>query len=313
MAQEQRGWASVPGPLGKYADREGGRLPGPLGNRLWDKQSNVSGQDATPKGAKQTTMPPPTNDQDSKDVHVITWPLYASKSGPALADIKQAPGIANCPVASILAAMASTSRGNALLQSMLSETAATVVTDLSSLPANTLSNPPAGMTVTSSRFFTVKLPGGSVEVSDVLYTDDHDRGYSPLYLRDPNGQAIWASVIEKALAVQLKTYENFDAQDIKANDFWEKITGSKPGGIQITDGTSLDEIIEAAKAATSRPTIGASKPDMKDVKFVTEFHGYAILGMEGGKVKLYDAAKIKTIFLAPADFKHDFQAILWMK
>jgi len=313
MTQQFHGWAHVPGPLGIYPGSAGGRIPGPLGNRLWDKQSNVAAQNATAKGAKKTIMPLPTNDQDSKDVHVITWPLYATKSGPALADVKQAPGIANCPVASILAAMASTSRGNALLQNMLSETTATVVTDLSGLPANTLSNPPAGMTVTSSRFFTVKLPGDPVEVSDVLYTDDHDRGFSPLYLRDPNQQAIWASIIEKALAIRFKSYENFDAQDIKANDFWEKITGSKPGGIPIKDDTALTEIIEAAKAATSRPTIGASKPDMKDVKFVTEFHGYAILGMEGGKVKLYDAAKIKTIFLAPADFKHDFQAILWMK
>jgi hypothetical protein len=258
-------------------------------------------------------MPPPTNDQDSKDVHVITWPLYASNSGPALADVKQAPGIANCPVASILAAMASTSKGNALLQGMVSETTATVVTDLSGLPANTLSNPPAGMTLTSSRYFTVKLSSGPVEVSDVLYTDDHDRGYSPLYLRDPNGQAVWASIIEKALAVKMKSYEEFDAHDTKANDFWEMITGSKPGGIPINDGTSLSAISDAATAATGRPTIGASKPDSTDVKFVTEFHGYAILGMENGKVKLYDAANIKTIFLAPAEFKHDFQAILWMK
>jgi hypothetical protein len=186
MAQEFRGSARVPGTLGKYPANGWGRLPGPLGNRLWDKQSNVSGQGATAKAAKKTVMPPPTNDQNSKDVHVIPWPLYATKRGPALADVMQAPGIANCPVASILAAMASTSKGNALIQNMLGETTATVVTDLSGVSASSLSNPPAGMTVTSSRYFTVMLPDGPVEVSDVLYTDDHDSGYSPLYLRDPN-------------------------------------------------------------------------------------------------------------------------------
>jgi len=313
MAMQYRGSASVPGPLGRYSGEPGGRLPGPLGNRLWDQQSKASPQNATPKGAKKTVMPPPTRDQDSKDVHVISWPLYASKDGPALADVKQAPGIANCPVASILAAMAHTDRGRTQLKGMVAETPATVVTDLSGLPPDTLSNPPAGMTLTSSRYFTVNLSGGPVEVSDVLYTDDHDRGYSPLYLRDPNGQAIWASIIEKGLAVKLKSYENFDAQDIKANDFWEKITGSQPGGIPINNDTALSEITDAARKATTRPTIGASKPDSKDVKFVTEFHGYAILGPEDGKVKLYDAAKTTTISLAPADFRHDFQAILWMK
>ncbi len=43
----------------------------------------------------------------------------------------------------ILAAMASTSKGNALIQNMLGETTATVVTDLSGVSASSLSNPPA--------------------------------------------------------------------------------------------------------------------------------------------------------------------------
>lgn len=314
MEQQFRGVARIPGSLGRFPGILGGRLPGPLGNRLWDKQSNSSGQNATANGAKQTFMPLPTNDQDSKDVHVILWPRYSSDSGPALSDVQQAPGIANCPVASILAALAFTPKGRSLIQGMLAETPAKVVTDLSALPPGTLSNPPSGMTLTSSRFFTVKLPHGPQDVSDVLYTDDHDSGYSPLYLRDPSGQAIWASIIEKALALQLdKSYENFDARDYKANDFWEMIVGAKPGGIAINNSTSLSDITEAARAATGRPSIAASKPDSSDVKFVTEFHGYAMMGVENGKIKIYDPAKAKTILLAPADFRHDFQAILWQQ
>ena len=66
-------------------------------------------------------------------------------------------------------------------------------------------------------------------MSDVLYTDDHDAGWVvPFYMRDPSDQSIWAAIIEKAFAVQLKSYENFDALNITANDFWEKVT--KPTG-----------------------------------------------------------------------------------
>jgi len=39
------------------------------------------------------------------------------------------------------------------------------------------------MILTSSRFFTVKLPDSSVELNDVLYSNDPNRGYLPLYLR----------------------------------------------------------------------------------------------------------------------------------
>ncbi len=255
-------------------------------------------------------MPPPTNGHDSMDVHVVTWPLFSGR-GPALEDIKQAPGIANCPVASILAALAFTPPGRTIVSGMVRETAATTVTDVSGLPKDTLSNPPAGNSLTSDRYFTVKLPGGTVEVSDVLYTDDHDSGWSPFYMQDPGGRVIWGSIIEKALAVQLKSYENFDAQNITANGFWQMITGAAPGGIPIKDDTPLTDITDAAKAATRVPTIAASKTD--GTKFVSEFHGFAMMGLEGAKIKLYDPAKAKTILLSPEQFRKDFQAILYPK
>jgi len=232
----------------------------------------------------------------------------------AVEDIQQAPGIANCPVASILAALAFTVSGRNYLQKLVTETVAPTITDLSALKSSQLVNPPANMQVSSSRYFTVKLPGGSdVEVSDVLYTNDADRNWSVFYLRDPREQALWGPIIEKALAVRLGGYENFDALNLSANDFFEKITGAKPGGFSIKADTPLSDIINAAKAATSVSTIGASKPDSKDVKIVSEFHGHAMLGMDGAKIKLYDPAKAKVLTISPADFKHDFQAILFWK
>jgi hypothetical protein len=314
MTLQFKGGARVPGPLGISPEGVGGRAPGPIGVTLWQKQSTPPLPGTLAKVVKRTTMPPPTNDQDSRDVHVVTWPLFKSpKAGPAFNEVKQAPGIANCPVASMLAALAFTPVGQTVIQGMVSETAGNVLTDLSGLPSGTLSNPPPGTTISSSRYFSVKLAGGSIDVSDVLYTDDHDSGWSPIYIRDPSDQSIWAAIIEKALAVKLKSYENFDALNINANDFWEKITGVRPGQIEIKADTPLTTITAAAKASTRVPSIGASKPDAADVKFVTEFHGFAMLGLEGSKIKLYDPAKAVTLLISPADFRHDFLAILFRK
>jgi hypothetical protein len=67
--------------------------------------------------------------------------------------------------------------------------------------------------------------------------------------------------------------------NISANDFWEKITGTKPGLIEITADTPLRDITAAAEKSTRVPSIGASKPNATDVKVVTEFHGFAMLGV----------------------------------
>src|SRR5215469_5816425 len=260
---------------------------------------------------KSTTMPQPLNgDRDSIDVHAVSTPLF--KGNATFTQIKQAPGIANCPVASILSAFAFAT-GGTFIKSMVTEKPDDVSTDISKIPPSRLSNPPKSNTVKSGRYFIVKLRGGGVEVSDVLYTDDHDSGWSPFYLRDPGDDTIWGSIIEKALAVQFKGYENFDALDTKANEFWARISGVDPGGIAIDNSTSLDDILDAAKKSLHRPTIGASKPDSADVKIASEFHGYAMLGAQDSKIKLYDAAKATTIFISTADFRHDFQAILWRK
>jgi hypothetical protein len=58
--------------------------------------------------AKVTKMPLPVNDSVTKDVHEVALPRFASSGRPAFAEVKQSPHIANCPVASILAAHAFT-------------------------------------------------------------------------------------------------------------------------------------------------------------------------------------------------------------
>ena len=261
--------------------------------------------------AKITKMPLPAKDQVTKDVREVTFPMFSSLGVPALEEVKQAPSIANCPVAAILAAHAFTAVGRTLIQGILSTTQGTVLTDLSALPPNTLANPPQGNTVSSSRYFTVKLSGGSIDVSDVFYTNDADSGWSLIYLHDPSDKSIWAAIVEKALAVKLDgNYESFMVLDLSANDYWEKITGVLPTGFDVLPNTSLTKIMDAANDSKLVPTIGASKNDSTDVNFVDPFHGYAMIGMQGSKIHLYDPAKAKKILLSPADFRHDFKAIL---
>jgi hypothetical protein len=124
-----KGSAQAPGPLGLSPGSTGGRVPGPIGT-LWDQQSNPPGSGTVSKSVKRTTMPLPTKDQDNKDVHVILWPLFdSSRNAPSFTEVKQAPGIANCPVASMLAAMASNSAGQAIIQGMVTENSGNVLTD----------------------------------------------------------------------------------------------------------------------------------------------------------------------------------------
>jgi hypothetical protein len=94
MTLQFNGGARIPGPLGYFPGGAGGRVPGPIGRTLWDKQTPSPTPGAVAKAVKRTTMPPPTKDQDGKNVHVVTSPLYnSSKRGPAYDEVKQAPSV----------------------------------------------------------------------------------------------------------------------------------------------------------------------------------------------------------------------------
>jgi hypothetical protein len=286
----------------------------------------------TPEMVKYTKMPEPVDDKDSIGIHEINLPLFYSNKkrlSPDPFEVMQSPRIANCPVASILAAMAFTKNGQKFLRKMLTVTVTPTLTDISEVKEKlngkkkgkeegTLKNPPSDI-MQGLRFFTVNLPGGSVEVSDVLYTNDYDAGWSPIYMHDPHGYSIWAAIIEKALAVKLGSYNDFDATDIKANQFWEKIVGKPPDGFSVNQKTPLEKIIGAARKSTRVPTIGASRDD-DNVKIVTPFHGFAMLGLYDKKIKgkkiekmikLYDPAKADCLYISPIDFQRNFQTILF--
>lgn len=265
-----------------------------------------------PGSAKVTVMPLPANDVVTKDVREVTFPLFSASGDPALEEVKQSPHLANCPVGAILAAHAFTADGRIVIKGIVSAaTFANVVTDVSALPVDTLENPPPGNKVSSSRFFTVTLPGGVREPSDVMYTDDADAGFSLIYLNDPSDGSLWAGIIEKALAEEIGSYENFDALPLTANDWWEKITDVAPGGFEVTAATPLSQIIAAAQTSTTVPTIGASKDDLPLGGNITGFHGFAMIGMLGTEVHLYDPAQAIKIHIPPAEFRQKFKAILF--
>ena len=324
------------GPLGALWD-EGGWAPGPIGT-LSDRQSQSQPSGVVTKAAGKTTpMPLPAKDGLSKDVHVVTGPLFSPpKKIPSYKEVLQAPNISNCYLAAMLAAHAFTPDGQTFIKNMVSQTSGNVLTDLSGVKQS-LSNP-GGDTLASNRFFTVKLPGtvrfklpshtdrpsgavegakgtleltgGSIDVSDVLYTNDSDHDWSILYLSDPVGHTMWAAVIEKAVAVRIGGYQNFDAlrrrddgSGLSVNDVWEMVTGLKPGGFEINPDTSPSAITDAAKASVHLPSIAATKENVPSNSALPSHHGLAMLGLQDNKIRLYDPAEAKEILISPADFR----------
>lgn len=325
------------GPLGGLWD-DGGWAPGPIG-LLWDQQSSPPASGTVTKAAgKMTPMPLPAKDDISKDVHVVGGPRFdPQKKVPSFTEVVQAPNISNCYLAAMLAAHAFTPNGRSFIDGMVQEHAGSVQTDLSGIK-QALSNP-GGDTLASNRFFTVKLPGtvrfklpphidrpsgavqapngaleltgGSIDVSDVLYTNDSDRApWPPIYLSDPVDHTIWAAVIEKAVAVRMGGYQNFDdlrlrddGSGMSVNDVWEMVTGRKPGGFEVTPGTLPAAITDAAKASVHLPSIAATKENVPSNSALPSHHGLAMLGLKDGKIRLYDPAEAKEILISAADFR----------
>jgi hypothetical protein len=252
---------------------------------------------------KMLKMPPPAKDNATKNVHAMTEDLF-NQNKPAVADIKQG-GLANCPLASILAALANTPSGRERIRALVVPKTAVVETDVSD--AGELASPPPGNKVLSNRYFVVTLGGKSIEVSDVLYTDDADRNWSPIYMKMPTN-ALWGPIVEKAYAVKEKSYENLDdTEKLTAQVVWKAVVGKEPKTTEITDDTDLSKIRALAAASGTVPAIGASRDNATKV---SNWHGFAILSVEGSTIELYDPMKAKKLKISLKDFRSSFKAIL---
>lgn len=295
-----------PGPLGIAPGAGGARPPGPLGYApgVYLAPNQSSGATKKPSAPKQLKMPPPAADSVTKLARDIKWSLFTSDGSPALNDVKQG-ALANCPLASLLAALAFTSTGQRHLLGLVAEQKATVETDLSAV-AKDLEEAPGNNKITTDRYFTVTLERQAFEVSSVLYTDEA-RDPNPIYMTSPN-QALWPCVIEKALAAKVGGYNEVDdPSKLTANRIWEIVMGAKPDGFEVTDKTPRAKLEEVAKNAKRVPTIAASKDEAADV---SPWHGFTVLGMKEKHIELYDPSAAKRKLLSLPTFIKNFKAVL---
>jgi hypothetical protein len=303
MALQHKG-AQIPGPLGRGEENIGGRLPGPLGFR------NIvfAAPGAVAAVKKTLKMPPPAAGDETYYTHAFSEKLF--KGGPVVLDVQQG-ALAVCPLASILAALAHTANGRKHLQAIVTEHSTAVETDLAAIAAKLGSSPKDK--IVTNRYFAVTLNKQAIEVSDVLYTDDADRNWSPIYMKLPT-EALWPCVIEKAFAVHMGSYEELDKEGVTVNKLWKILVGADPQGFAITDQTDLSKIKSAAQAAPRIPTIGASRDDPnvgeQSKGKVSSWHGYAVLGLRGANIELYDPYH-KKLELTLGEFRSYFQAMFY--
>jgi len=299
--------ARVPGSLGMTPGTSGGRIPGPLRFEHVD----VSKGTATKAVSKTFAMPAPASGSSTIiRARVVSWNL--SKDSPLTGDVLQGE-LANCPVAAILAALAHTAAGKRRINNMITEyTGASVTTTFNDDVRKELSSringdpdyAPPDQAIASKRYFSVTL-GSTIDVSDVFYIRYSDgTDVDMIYMGSPK-QALWPCVIEKAYASKIGSYQDLDDPKHTVNEFWAVLVGSKPQVIKIDKKTDVGKIIAAAKAASAIPTIGASNDDATRVE---SDHGFAILGMQGSNIELFNPHGRKEK-ISPAEFRDSFEAI----
>src|SRR5258707_6346115 len=308
--------ASFPGPIGIKPGTLGGRVPGPLGARIPDplqfKKMDLSSS-ATKAVAKTLAMPDPT--QKSKTMllaRAVDWNL--AKASPLTEDIKQGE-LGTCPIGSILAALANTPTGKNRINNLITEyTGAAVKTTFSKDILHTLTSRfggdpdyrPPKKEILSKRYFSVKLDS-PVEVSDVFYVRYTDGSDVDMVFMGSPKEALWPCVIEKAFAAKIGNYDDIDDESKhSANEFWTVLVGAPQQVLSIDDKTDLNKISAIAKPAARAPAISASK---EDATLVFPDHGFAILGIEGSNIRLYNPhGKKESVSLT--EFRQNFKNIL---
>lgn len=258
-------------------------------------------------------MPPPAGGTDTIiRARAVDWQL--SGKSPLPEDVKQGE-LATCPIGAILAALAHTASGQLRINNLIKEyVGISVKTTFSKEVLDTIAAKTKGDSdyraqdkeIVSKRYFTVALDSPQ-EVSDVFYVKYTDgKDVEMVYMGSPS-DVLWPSVIEKAYAKKIGSYEELD-DDSKhtVEEFWTILVGSKPQGFAVDKKTDLAKIREAASNASRIPTIGASRDDATKVLF---HHGFAILGMKGTDTVLLYNPLGKKEHVTLTEFRDNFQLI----
>src|SRR4029077_11074768 len=139
--------------------------------------------------------------------------------------------------------------------------------------------------LTSNRWFTVTFKDKSIDVSDVLYHDDSDRNPNLMYMTTPNGdRALWGAIVEVAYAKLKGSYQNIGGGNVTVNTFVDEFSAVK--WTILVPAKDKAPIKKACKDAGNRAAFIATKSE--STKILTSWHGYAVLGMSGKSVKLWD-------------------------
>jgi hypothetical protein len=199
----------------------------------------------------------------TKNLNALDWPLFDRKSKqPRTQDVEQG-AIMNCPLASLLAALANTNAGRNLLKGMIQE-----VTGVTTETRFSGESGIQGRTrVPGTRYFRVSFRGGkSVNVGDVFYTDESSPP-EPIYMTSPNN-VLWPAVIEKAFAKLKGGYNKLGNDPIAV---WRDIVGDprfldlrKDADPKVEDR----DVVAQVKRADLVPMIAAREGS---------FHGVAVL------------------------------------
>ncbi|HUB30835.1 MAG TPA: C2 family cysteine protease [Terracidiphilus sp.] len=295
------------------------RLPGPL---KFGPNILLMDDAVTKVAPTSLPMPAPLEDDTKKRVHVVTWGL--GDKTPRTIDVAQG-AVGDCPVASILAAMANTPAGSSRLSVAIKEISANVVTDLSAvmqyLDDDDWAARPKG-SLASKRYFTVDLPKVKKDVTDVFYTNDGDENWDLLYIGHQSERSdkkappvLWPSVIEKAYAAVVGGYEKLNKIDNPVVA-WDALLGLTPNVAQVADLTD-PEIMKLAQSATNVPTIAATDPDRAKVDQESEgklhgHHGYTVTGVAGNQIALYNPWGIP-LNVSLTQFKKSFVHLVYSK
>jgi hypothetical protein len=328
-----RNWKAR-GPFGMTA-RDGssnGRIPGVIGQaepsgspRYYIGETSGSSGVAANKKSKNASvtkkfdMPAPADwtPRNRLRPKMVPWELFHDKGAVKMGDIKQGE-ITNCPLPTILAAMANTAGGGNKIRSMISTHQGTVVTDLA-MESEYTSGKIEHQKVSSRRYFKVVFNDGkSHEISDVFFMNDSDGkmgatdGPSLTYMSAPN-MVIWGCVIEKAYAKAKGGYNKIDLRgNLSVGDVWRDVASKNCDILDLADikrktAQKNEDIRAFCKRGSTQPMIAATG---KTTLTLSSEHGYVVRGVRGNNVLLYDAASRDKSTVTVDQFRNDVLQVL---
>jgi hypothetical protein len=192
-------------------------------------------------------------------------------------------GVHNCALASVIAALANTPKGQTRIINMIKEHVSPTLTTYSG-DYSFFEGPKK---ILGKRYFTVTFPGATkpIEISSVFYTDDQASTHvDMIYMQSREPRVLWPCVLEKAYAQLSHGYENFSKVP---NVVWKHVVGQyKYLDLQSNafPKVSDKDVIRQAQKANREPMIAARQ---------ALFHGFVVKGTSesSGSLLLFDQMK----------------------